>query len=247
MPSSSRRPGLGGSPDHFRAGSRTGPIDEMKRIRAHALSLLCYLRVLVPSVALRPGRPARAAKIAGHVQSLPAEPWPRSRPRQRPSKTGEARDRKRGDTPRADVVKPWRRPGSPRRSVIRMPMRRRSLTRRTVIRAVAAAMRPPTSYRRRPLSSGQGLDRAAADRTSTGCASAAVAAQEISLLSPTSLAPAPPMPPTPPRTFGAACRARRYPLPDPNPNRKATLPIVMKGTLTPAIRRRCPAWTTSPS
>ena len=30
------------------------------------------------------------------------------------------------------------------------------------------------------------------------------------------------------------------PLPDPNPNRKATLPIVMKGTLTPAIQAPVP-------
>ncbi len=69
------------------------------------------------------------------------------------------------------------------------------------------------------------------------------AAQEISLLSPNaSLVPPPPPvphaspaapPPSPAAPSGAADDT---PLPDANPNRKATLPVVMKGTLTPAIQ-----------
>ena len=77
----------------------------------------------------------------------------------------------------------------------------------------------------------------------TGAPPPLVAAQEISLLSPqTSLAPAPPTPLAAPQPALLAPHVGLddTPLPDPNPNRKATLPIVMKGTLTPAIQAPVP-------
>lgn len=85
------------------------------------------------------------------------------------------------------------------------------------------------------------------DRNPTAGAPVLAAAEEISLLPHSaSLVPPPPVPqaapaaptPAPSAPTGATDDT---PLPDPNPNRKATLPIVMKGTLTPAIQAPAPA------
>jgi soluble lytic murein transglycosylase len=64
------------------------------------------------------------------------------------------------------------------------------------------------------------------------------AAEEIALFPQTAVLPAPPeTPPLPtPAPREAKGASDGTPLPDPNPNRKATRPVVLKGTLTPAIQ-----------
>jgi soluble lytic murein transglycosylase len=81
------------------------------------------------------------------------------------------------------------------------------------------------------------------DRNPKGGVPPLTAAEEISLLphSASLIPPPPPAPQAAPATPAPAPAAPTgvtddTPLPDPNPNRKATLPVVMKGTLTPAIQ-----------
>jgi peptidoglycan lytic transglycosylase len=66
-------------------------------------------------------------------------------------------------------------------------------------------------------------------------------AQEISLAPRTaSLLMPPPPAPVAKKTAVSNAATDDTPLPNPNPNRKATLPVVMKGTLTPAIPPQAP-------
>ncbi|HZP08450.1 lytic transglycosylase domain-containing protein [Methyloceanibacter sp.] len=80
-------------------------------------------------------------------------------------------------------------------------------------------------------------------RNPNGPGAKLAAAEEIALFPQTAVLP-PPVPATPPLPTPAPREVKGTsddtPLPDPNPNRKATLPVVLKGMLTPAIQPPSP-------
>ena len=258
VPSSSRLPGSGDVLTYI-TGSYPEPIDEMKRFSAHALSLLVLFACFAPSVGVAKkstGKAARtaAAKVQAVVPSLPDRNPDRVTPATSPDTTstpGDATTTGSVDTPRKPTVDETLAAAQ----VLTPPVRNPNAT-DAPIRSLTSPDRNPDAVAAADATAAVPIVTATSDpaakvsivplpdrNPNTGAPPPLVAAQEISLLSPqTSLAPAPPTPLAAPQPALLAPHVvlDDTPLPDPNPNRKATLPIVMKGTLTPAIQAPVP-------
>ena len=231
----------------------------MKRFSAHALSLLVLFACFAPSVGVAKkstGKAARtaAAKVQAVVPSLPDRNPNRVTPATSPDTTstpGDATTTGSVDTPRKPTVDETLAAAQ----VLTPPVRNPNAT-DAPIRSLTSPDRNPDAVAAADATAAVPIVTATSDpaakvsivplpdrNPNTGAPPPLVAAQEISLLSPqTSLAPAPPTPLAAPQPALLAPHVvlDDTPLPDPNPNRKATLPIVMKGTLTPAIQAPVP-------
>jgi soluble lytic murein transglycosylase len=257
VPSSSRLPGSGDVLTYL-TGSYPVPIDEMKRFSAHALSLLVLFACFAPAIAVAKSRQsaAKSRPAAAKIQAV-VPPLPDRNPNRAALSDSAAASTPGDATTTGSVDNPAHKPTVDETlaaaQVLTPPDRNPNASTDATTRSLTPPDRNPNASAAAEVTAAVPTVTATSDPAAKvsivplpdrnpklGAPPPLAAAQEISLLSPsTSLAPPPPPAPlAAPKPAPAAPSgvADDTPLPAPNPHRKATLPVVMKGTLTPAIQ-----------